>query len=176
MRLSQLTRLLMLSPLALWTPAGAAHDGVINVTGKIVDKTCAVSADSKNMLVTLGSVANKQFARAGEGSPYQSFTINLEKCGAAASNVTVTFSGSSDSDDPRLLALAQDTGSATGMGIAIYDGEKKLIPLNQPGASTPLSPGQPSVTLNFYARYLANGDAVASGSANASATFTLNYA
>lgn len=165
-----------LSLLSLSAAYGAGHDGTVNITGTIVDKTCAVSADSTTLLVKFGNVSSKTFARAGDGTRYEPFTINLEKCGAGASNVTVTFSGNADDHNPDLLALTPDVGVATGMAIALYDREKNLIPLDQPGGGTDLIPNQASVALIFYARYLANGETVSSGPANASATFMLNYA
>ncbi|CAM3997326.1 fimbrial protein [Rahnella bruchi] len=165
-----------LSLLMAWSGAISAHDGEINITGRIVDKTCSVSADSLNSLVTMGSVSSKQFARAGDGSRYEPFTLTLEKCGDAASNVSVTFSGSADTHNSDLLAIEQTEGSAAGIGIALYDHDKKLIPLNQASAGTALLPHQAQVMLAFYARYLANGDEVSVGTANTSATFVLNYA
>lgn len=47
--------------------SATAHDGTINVLGKIVESSCAVTADSKTLNVNLGSVASKQFTRAGDG-------------------------------------------------------------------------------------------------------------
>lgn len=160
----------------VWAAPSPAHDGTVNVTGKIVDNTCAVSAESSSLLVTFGNVSSKRFARQGDGSRYQPFTIKLERCGASASNVSVTFYGDADSHNPALLRLTPEAGVATGIAIALYDNDKNLIPLGQPGGGIPLTPNQTSVWLNFYARYLANGDSVSSGPANASATFMLNYA
>lgn len=171
-----LSRSAMVYLLVLWAAKGDAHDGTVNVTGTIVDKTCAVSADSTTLLVHFGNVSSKTFVRTGDGSRYEPFTINLEKCGSSASNVTVTFKGNADGHNPALLALTPVDGVATGLAIALYDSEKNQIPLNQPGGSTDLIPNQASVALLFYARYLANGETVSSGSANASATFMLNYA
>lgn len=168
-----LTILILISVLA---GNAAAHDGEINISGKIVDKTCTVSANSAQFLVSLGSVASKQFARSGDGTRYEPFSLHLEKCGATASHVSVTFTGTPDSHDSSLLALTQETGSATGMGIALYDSNKNQIPMMQPEAGKELEPHQATVTLNFYARYLANGDVVSAGEANASTTFVLNYA
>ncbi|MFI3014248.1 fimbrial protein [Klebsiella aerogenes] len=173
---SLLSRCAISTLLTLWAAHGTAHDGTVNVTGRIVDKTCVVSADSTTQLVTFGNVSSKTFSRSGEGSRYEPFTINLEKCGAGASNVSVTFSGNADGRNPALLALTPAPGSATGMAIALYDSKKNQLPLSQAGGSTDLSPAQASVALLFYARYLANGEPVSSGTANASATFMLTYA
>lgn len=160
----------------LWAPVSQAHDGTVNISGTIADNTCTVSQDSKNMTVSMGTVGSKSFARTGDGTAYQPFSISLEKCGGAASRVSVTFSGVADSANRDLLALDGGAGYATGMGVGIYDSEKNLIPLNQSGEETTLTASQASVTLNFFARYVASGTTVAAGMANASATFMLTYA
>lgn len=170
------SRFTLLALAALWSVNGEAHDGTVNVTGTIVDKTCAVSADSKNLLVSFGDVSSKTFARAGDGSRYEPFTLNLEHCGSAATHVTVTFNGNPDSHNTDLLALTPAEGGATGVAVGLYDSDKDLIPLGQPGGGGQLTPNQASVAINFYARYLATGEAVSAGPANASATFMLNYA
>ncbi|MCS2172979.1 fimbrial protein [Scandinavium sp. TWS1a] len=165
-----------LSLLALWAASPGAHAGTINITGSIDGNTCAVSADSTALLVKFGSVSSQLFTHSGDGGRYEPFTISLEKCGGSASNVTVTFTGNADSSNPELLALTADADAAKGVAIAIYDNNKTLIPLGQPGGSTELTPDQATVTMTFYARYLANGDTVSTGPANSSATFMLNYA
>ena len=160
----------------LWLPLGQAHDGTVSITGTITDNTCTVSADSRDMTVRMGDVSKKQFSHPGDGTRYEPFSINLEKCGGATSSVSVTFIGNTDPQNNDLLALTSGPNYATGMGIGIYGSDKTPIPLNQPGENTGLSPNQASVTLNFYARYIANGATVTPGIANAAATFTLTYA
>ncbi|HAZ55359.1 MAG TPA: fimbrial protein [Franconibacter helveticus] len=153
-----------------------AHDGTVYVSGKINETTCAVSPDSKNFTVDLGSVASKQFNNVGDGSDYRPFVIKLENCAAAAQTVSVHFDGTPDSKNADLLAITSDTASAAGVGIAIYNQDKSIIPLGDESVKFPLTPDQASATLNFYARYIANGDAIVAGTANASATFILTYA
>lgn len=153
-----------------------AHDGTVNISGTITDNTCTVSPDSKDFTVTMGNVASKQFYQAGDGTRYEPFTIHLEKCGGAANGVTVAFSGTKDSRNTDLLAIPSGTGVASGMGIGIYNQDKSLIPVGSDSVQTKLTPNQASVSIVFYARYIADGGAVTAGTANASATFTLTYA
>lgn len=153
-----------------------AHDGTVYVSGKINETTCVVSPDSKKFTVDLGSVASKQFNNVGDGSDYRPFVIKLENCAAAAQTVSVHFDGTPDSKNADLLAITSDTASAAGVGIAIYNQDKSIIPLGDESVKFPLTPDQASATLNFYARYIANGDAIVAGTANASATFILTYA
>lgn len=152
-----------------------AHDGTINVTGTIHDNTCSVSADSKALTVSMQDVANRQFARAGDGGPWQPFVLHLERCGDAAKQVSVTFAGTADAADPELLAIGSDSEAAQGVAIALYDRDKTPIPINSSAEITTLMPHQARVDLPFYARYLANGKTVRTGHANATATFSLVY-
>lgn len=103
------------------------------------------------------------------------FAIDLQNCGSTASGVTVSFSGAGDSRNTDLLALTAGESDASGIGIALYDQNKTLIPLGQESDVVTLSPGQASAHLQFYARYLADGGTVTPGDANASATFILAY-
>lgn len=153
-----------------------SHDGQVNITGTITDNTCIVSPDSVDFTVNMGNAASKQFAHPGDGTRYEPFSINLEKCGGAASNVDVSFQGAADSMNTDLLALNGGAGYASGMGVGIYNQDKTMIPMGSESEQTKLTPYQPTVALNFYARYIADGATVTVGTANASATFLLTYA
>lgn len=153
-----------------------ASDGQINITGTIQSNTCIVDTSSENMTVQMGTIASKQFYRAGVTSPIQSLIIKLVKCGDMASGVSVKFNGKVDTHDNRLLAIDNSASAASGMGIAILDLNRKVIPLNSSSIEYALTPGALSVDLNFFAEYMANGDTVKAGDANATATFVLNYA
>lgn len=54
--------------------------------------------------------------------------------------------------------------------------DKSPIPIGDLSQGKTLFGGQSLAQLNFYARYVANGQAVVAGTANASATFILTYA
>lgn len=153
----------------------AADTPNLEITGTIVSRTCSVSAESQNMTVQMGNASNKQFFQAGEGANYVPVTVHLEKCGKEANQVSVTFTGTPDSVNPNLLALGADAQAATGVAIALYDGDKTLIPINTATDPSPLEPSSANVALPFYARYLATGSQVRSGTANAVATFSLVY-
>lgn len=160
---------------ALLAATAQAHDGRVYVSGSINNNTCTLSPDSQAIAVDMGTVSNRQFLHPGEGGAWQPFAINLQDCGSTASGVTVEFSGTESENNPELLALNAEAGHATGVSIALYDGAKNAIPLAAKSAAVPLVGGQSSVHLQFYARYIADGGTVSSGTANASATFILNY-
>ncbi|MCP2006222.1 UNVERIFIED_ORG: type 1 fimbria pilin [Buttiauxella agrestis ATCC 33320] len=160
----------------LFSLASEAHDGQVNITGTITDNTCVVSPDSLDFTVVMGNVPAKQFFQTGDGTRYEPFAIYLEKCGGAASGVTVSFQGQLDKLNPDLLALTGGSGYASGMGVGIYNQDKTLIPVGNESEQIRLTADQGAVKMNFYARYIADGAAVAAGMANASATFMLTYA
>lgn len=152
-----------------------AHDGRVYVTGTITDNTCTLSPDSENIQVDMGTVSNRQFYQAGAGAEWQPFSITLQNCGSTASGVTVSFSGTSDSQSGDLFALDSGANAASGIGIALYDKNKQQV---VPGAQSDvlaLTAGAASERLQFYARYVADGAPVAPGVADASATFVLSY-
>ncbi len=77
------------------------------------------------------------------------FAIDLQNCGSTASGVTVSFSGAADSRNTDLLALTAGESDASGIGIALYDQNKTLIPLGQESDVVTLSPGQRRHICNF---------------------------
>lgn len=147
-----------------------AHDGTVNITGSFRSNTCVLAQDSRQINVPLGDISLTRFAQ-GRYGPEKSFIVNLQDCGADTLSVDVTFSGTPDNNRAELLGL--DSGSASGLAIAILDDTKTIIPLNQVSKDYPLHQG--NVPLTFYAQLRPTGDNVQSGNINASATFVLHY-
>lgn len=147
-----------------------AHDGTVNITGTFRINSCILAQDSRQINVSLGDISLTRFAQ-GRYGPEKSFIVNLQDCGADSVSVDVTFSGTPDNGRAELLAL--DSGSAKGLGIAILDDTKAIIPINQVSKDYPLHQG--SVPLTFYAQLRPTGENIQSGNINASATFVLHY-
>lgn len=156
--------------------AGAqAHDGTVNVSGTIQDNTCIVAPSSQAQTVPLGDISAKQFATQGSGSQPVAFVIDLQKCGATATGVDFTFSGTADSDDKTLLAVDSGSDAAQGIGIELQNADHTRLPLNQASARYALDPMLTDNQFTFYARYIATANSVTSGTAKATATFTLTW-
>lgn len=156
--------------------AGAlAHDGTVNVSGTIQDNTCIVAPSSQAQTVPLGDISAKQFATQGSGSQPVAFVIDLQQCGAAATGVDFTFSGTADSDDKTLLAVDSGSDAAQGIGIELQNADHTRLPLNQASARYALDPTLTDNKFTFYARYIATANSVTSGTAKATATFTLTW-
>ncbi|HFK5719089.1 fimbrial protein [Enterobacter asburiae] len=161
--------------MVLFISAAQAHDGTVSISGTIQDNTCELAPDSKNKTVNMGAVVGPQFRRIGDFSPAKPFTLNLENCGPAASEATVTFSGMADTQNPGLYALDAGADSASGLALGIYDSKGQRIAPGETSAGVVLKPGQASVTMDFSARYVAVLDSVKVGSANVTVTFVVNY-
>ncbi|WP_242503529.1 fimbrial protein [Proteus mirabilis] len=84
----------------------------------------------------------------------------------------VSFNGRADPIDNALLAI--DATGAKGVAISIMDNSGASIDINDKSQSYTLLPNQDN-TLQFYARYVATQLPVQAGSANATATFLLEY-
>ena len=152
-----------------------AHDGTVNITGTIQGNTCTVTTDTATQQVTLGAIAAKQFTAAGSASQPIAFTIGLENCGSAASAVSLPFTGGADTTNSALLALTSQAGSAAGVGVAILDSQRTLVPLNSASRQYTLDPQQTSQNLTFYGEMVATSSPVTAGSVDATTTFSLTY-
>ncbi|HDT6543926.1 TPA: fimbrial protein [Kluyvera ascorbata] len=154
--------------------AAQAHDGQVYVSGTIQANTCIVAPQSQAQSVPLGDIPGKQFSAKGSGSQPVAFVIDLQKCGAAASGVDFTFTGTADGTDRELLAL-DGAEAASGIGIELQSADHSRLPLNTASATYPIDPTLADNTFLFYARYLSTANNVTSGAANATATFTLTW-
>ncbi|BBW44812.1 TPA: fimbrial protein [Enterobacter asburiae] len=153
-----------------------AHDGTVTISGTIQDNTCELATDSQNKTVEMGVLAVNQFTRKGNQTPEKAFSINLINCGPAASEASVTFSGTPDPQVNTLYSLDHSSDAATGIALGIYDSNAQPIAPGAQSLGVALEPGQTSVELAFTARYVSVDDNVEMGSANVYVTFIVNYA
>jgi len=151
-----------------------ADDGKINFVGSITDEACTVVNGMSNPLtVTLGNVSSKAFTGAGSTAAPTKFTIALTDCPDTVNSATVKFDGTADSNVNTILALTQETGVATGVGIQLADANNSVIPLYTASAAYPLATGDNN--LDFVARYYATAASVTAGPANSTSNFTIVY-
>lgn len=150
-----------------------AWDVLVNIRGEIIGNACTVASDSTHIEVNLGTLSTRQFSGIGSVSNIQEpFIFNLENCGPTFSGAKVRFTGTPDTDDPRLLQL--DAGGANGAAIQILDAHGNPLPLN---SWSELSPGNGdnTVTFKFFARLQATRASVEAGNVSAVATWELEY-
>lgn len=154
--------------------AAGNGDGTVHFTGEIIDAPCVVSVDSQNQEVNLGQVKSSVFTAVGDKSTAKSFQIKLEECDISTMNTAhVVFSGNGDSDDATLVAINNEAGSASGVGIGIYDNAGASVALNSGETTETLKAGQ--TVLYYTARYVQSGDSVTTGYGNGEVDFNLTY-
>jgi len=183
------------SIVGLFATSAMAADGTINFTGEVTAASCGISAgagtgvtgttqkviDVKMGKVSIDSLKNSQTGIVAGSA----ININLD-CGNTAAGLTtvkVKFDPNSGSGvDLKNNNLLKTTGTATGVGIGLYDASNNLINLAGNGSfDSPLIKAgtdpdiKYSANLNLRASYVANGDVVVPGTANGNLPFTLTY-
>ncbi|HIE0647018.1 TPA: fimbrial protein [Serratia marcescens] len=146
--------------------------GSVTFVGSIIDAPCSIAPESSNQTVNLGQVSNVLLANAGSSTP-RNFTIDLEKCDTATKkNVSITFGGSKDAVNDKLLGI---TGTAKGAGVVLTDGSGSRLELGTPSASRGLLSGENKLVFSAYLQgNSATGD-VTPGEFTSVANFTLAY-
>lgn len=150
-----------------------AHDVTVNITGTVTNTTCSVSPSSINKTVDIGSFNAMAFAHPGESTEPKQFTIDLQNCGAVANGMNISFSGTTDDNNPELLKLSPES-SAGGIAIELMDSAQKIIPIGS-SLAYPITAGAANVSLVFYASMVANGEEVKTGHVISSVTFDTSY-
>ncbi|WP_199637757.1 fimbrial protein [Serratia sp. PAMC26656] len=157
---------------SVFATSAFAADGVVNFKGSITDQSCTVDTTSKNKEVVLGKVSKDAFTL-GKTAGAKQFSLVLKDCPKTVSGATVRFDGTKVVGQAGLLELTAATDAATGVGVQLLDDQNNVINLGADSRIyTLVSTGDN--TLDFMARYYAYA-AVGTGSANATANFTVVY-
>lgn len=159
--------------------------GQVNFTGEITDDSCNVSTTSVD--VDLGKWAKSYFESRSETTETP-FTISVKDCPESVKTVAVLFDGDKDKGDNTLLKLTGGEGSASGVGIKLYNSDRKTqIPVGTISAAVnvahdSLNAGSGTATgggadLNFFANYKSDGaaSAITVGKANSVSNFVMVY-
>ncbi|HHK9751362.1 TPA: fimbrial protein [Klebsiella pneumoniae] len=167
----------LLPPLALagdhWNVMVAG--GSLQFHGVIIAESCRVEVGDQQMTVNMGQVSSNRFHSTGEDASPVPFDIHLQDCSTKVSQqVGVSFRGVADGKNPDMLSVGEGPGIATGIGIAFFNKEDQLIPLNGPPSLWQRLYTGPT-TLHFVAKYRATGKQVTGGMANAQVWFSLTY-
>ena len=168
--------ILAASVLALGSVAAHAADGTVTINGMVTDQTCEVSADSKDITVTLPTVGVGSLATAGTTAGRTPFTINLKNCKAGDVSAFFETGGNVDAASGRL----NNTGEAENVQVQLLSDSSAVIPVlanaTQADVTTTATVAQDggSAALNYYAEYYATGAAEA-GSVATSVQYTINY-
>lgn len=174
--------IVVLSALSLTSTAALAagatvNGGTVHFKGEVVNAACAVDAGSLDQTVTMGQVRTAKLEAAGKTSSAVGFNIQLNDCDTTVSTkASVAFTGITiDSANPTVLALQSSAaGSATNVGIQILDQTGTPLELNGADFSSATTLNDGTNVIPFQARYYAT-DAAGPGTANADATFKVQY-
>lgn len=166
--------------------------GKINFTGAVVSAPCAVDNVTDDQTVRLGQVPTNRLVGRGSTSSAVPFTIKLTGCDLSSADVTdptkpasytsasVTFSGSTVTDDSTLAILSAASGAgdtttaAQNVGIQILQ-NNTAVKVDGSTATTAHKILVGTNEIPFSAVYVATADGVVAGSANAIVNFLVNY-
>ncbi|MBJ9239311.1 MULTISPECIES: fimbrial protein [Citrobacter] len=162
---------------SLVTVSAMAADGQVNFSGQIIDVACnVINSTSNPLVVTLGQVSKNAFSGVGSTAAPTKFTIQLSDCPMTITKAAVKFDGTSVTGYSGVLALTQESGVASGVGIQLYDDINTAIPLYSASKQYVLTPGAGRVNnLDFIARYIATSANIGAGLANSMTSFTIVY-
>lgn len=185
---------LLAAVVGLTAHSAMAADGAVNFTGEIVAASCGItggagttvggSAKDQVINVNLGKVStNSLGGTAGSGIVAgQAINLNLDcdKAAAGLAAVTMQLDAAAGSGiDAKNGNLLKTTGTATGVGIGIYNTSNKLLNLSSNDHIRGTLSGDATAgyktRLVMRAAYVANGDVIKAGTANGTLPFTLSY-
>lgn len=117
--MQQATRIRASIAVSLWVALACMHARAadINLSGTVVASACTVDAGTKDQAVTFEQARAVDYPTIGDVSEWQDFSLTLSACPASTTQVTATFTGDADNDDPTKFANTQ--GDATGMALQI---------------------------------------------------------
>lgn len=166
--------LTLVSAIGLMSHTVSAADGTITFTGAISADSCTIDTASKNYTVNMGQVAKTVFTAIGTVGPQTAFKLTLSGCPQSVTGVQFTpTSGLIDTSNSDLLGL-DPTSTATGLGIALYDGNGDQIPYRSASAQVyPVTDG--AATINLSAALMSTANTVTSGDFTATTPFFITY-
>jgi len=149
--------------------------GLMRFQGEILSDTCIVDDGEQYLTVPMGQVSNNKFIHAGDDSDPVLFSLYFKHCSQNVKrNMNIVFRGVADQQNPDLLAIEQGNNVAHGIGIALFDEQGDLIPVNS-GILSVRDINSGPLVLNLIAKYRSTSSDVTGGLANAQAWFSLTY-
>ncbi|SFT38273.1 major type 1 subunit fimbrin (pilin) [Kosakonia arachidis] len=165
--------LMVCSGLAL----AASDSSSITFNGKVLANTCTLSSGSKEQVITLSDIADRDIKGKGTTGGETEVNMVLRDCGAAATAVMVTAWGEADNDDTSAFRNAKAEGEgATGVGLYFYqtDGRTKFKPDGLIKERSTLTPSANN-TLIYKAAYVGTKDAVVAGEFSTVVNMSFEY-
>ncbi len=167
---------------AAFAGSSMAYDGRITFTGKVVDQTCSVDTQSKNLAVILPTVSVATLNNVATTAGLTPFTIKLTGCSTdkdGAKNVKVYFEPSANTDltTHNLKNIATGT-KANNVQVQLLNSDAATtIQLGTDVNSQNVQEVQidnADVNLPYFAQYYATGSSTA-GDVKATVHYTIAY-
>ncbi|MFE8154209.1 fimbrial protein [Brenneria goodwinii] len=130
----------------------------------------ACSINGYDTSVDLGTATTPSFTAVGATANSTDFTINMI-CSSTGISPTLTFSGTVDDDVSAVFA--NDSGTATGVGVQLLYGNTAITP--DTAVSLGMAPSTSATDYAFKARLYQTAGAVTAGSVDTSVIFTMGY-
>jgi major type 1 subunit fimbrin (pilin) len=163
--------------LALSQSASAA-DGTISFNGEITGQTCMINGGTKDIVVTLPTVATSALDAPGKTAGRTPFSIDLTGCAATPAKVLVQFEAGAtvDSATGRLVPAP---GGATNVQVGLNNADDNSVIKLGAAQSAQNSKAADIVngaaSLRYTAEYVANGGAATVGKVTTSVVYSLAY-
>ena len=152
--------------------------GEVLFTGTIVETPCIIENNGAEQEVKLGQFRKDSFSGKDTTSSPVGFDIKLLGCAVDVyKTAAITFDGGRISGSDDILApVSGQAGDevAKGVGIQILQ-NNKVVPVNGVDTTDFINLDEGNNSFRFQARYIALGDEVSAGTANASAQFAITY-
>ena len=151
-----------------------AADGTINVTGNVVTTGCTVQNEATVAEVSFGTLSPQTFTAVGTISDKKPINFVLENCPASLTSAKVYLMGKIHPDNKQLTAL--DAGAnATGIGIALYNKDGAMIPIDSASAAFPIDAETGTANIALQAAVMSTAEVVGGGDFTARTVFAMNY-
>ncbi|BFQ92302.1 fimbrial protein [Gallibacterium anatis] len=159
--------------------ADNSKDGTVNFNGKLVDNTCEVNSNSKNLSIQLPTLPTRLLPAANDTAGLTLFQIQLDNCGkeTKARAYFVPTPDKVDLASGRLINTASG-GAAENVQVQLLDKDTTTV-INATGtggnqASKLQTINDSNNKLTYYARYYATGKTTA-GVVTAAVDYYVEY-
>lgn len=123
-----INKLFLINALIISSPSLASDNVNLNFIGNIRVATCNIS-NGDNVNVDLKNIPATNFEQANSGSNWNDFYITFTDCSTAINQISVTFSGVSDTAD--VNSLYKNQGTAKNIAVQLENGPGSIKLGNQ---------------------------------------------
>ncbi|MGC1549125.1 MAG: fimbrial protein [Rhodanobacter sp.] len=170
-----------LSVAAVANAATPVSSGTITINGTVVASTCSVSINggTASPTIQLSPVVNTMLTAVGSATGWQPVSIALSGC-TAMSGFTTVFPYFTGTNIDTSSGYLKNTGSATGVEIALSNGQSTTNALTLQNGSNAQNAGTQLLsattpTFSYYAGYVATAIPVGAGGVTTTVQYNLNY-